>query len=223
MTTVACIVPARAGSRRIRDKNLERVGARSLLERAVDVAIAACGSVLVSTDDERYAEHALAAGATVPGLRPAALATDTATTDDVVHHALISWCDPEVEIVVVLQPTSPFTVAADVAGVIEALLAGGAETALTGVRLPPTHAYALVGSDDGLARFIDGSMLGRRTQELPPLHIPSGGVYAAPAARLRAGGRLVVEPVAVVEVPAERAIDIDDPADLDEARRVAAG
>ena len=72
--------------------------------------------VVVSTDSERYAELARAAGAAVPALRPAALATDTTSTDAVVAHAL-GW-RPDADVVVVVQATSPFTTAADLRAVV---------------------------------------------------------------------------------------------------------
>jgi CMP-N-acetylneuraminic acid synthetase len=143
-------------------------------------------------------------------------------TEEVVRHVLLEWCEPDIDSVVVVQPTSPFTSADDVTSTLRALrVNSGAATALTALRLPPTTAYALVEDETGLARFLQPHLLRIRTQDLPPLHAPTGGVYAAPAARLRSGGALVAEPVAIVEVPIERALDVDGPADLNRARRQA--
>lgn len=219
---VVCVIPARAGSKRIPDKNLQEVGGQSLLQRAIATARAACGAVFVSTDSERYADHARAAGATVPSLRPPLLAADDSTTDEVVRHALCEWCDPGVEIVVVLQPTTPFTIPNDVVRAVDALRSSrSAGTALTAVRLPSSVAYALASTGDGLASFVAPQLRATRTQELPRLHAPTGGVYAAPAQRLRDGGPLIQEPIAIVEVPPARALDVDEPDDLRAAREAA--
>jgi CMP-N-acetylneuraminic acid synthetase len=216
---VAAIVPVRAGSRRIVDKNLAEVGGRSLLARAVATAREAFGTVVVSTDSDRYGAAARAAGALVPALRPAALATDDATTDAVVAHAL-GW-RPEATIVVVVQATSPFTTAADLREVVAALDANPhAATAVLARALPREHAYALVAGRDG-ARPVAPDLYDHRSQDLPALWLPTGGAFAAPAARLRAGGPLQVAPFAIVPVPAERALDIDVPADLERARELA--
>ena len=75
--------------------------------------------------------------------------------------------------------------------------------------------------DRGTAVPVAPELYGLRSQELPPLWLPTGGAFAAPAARLRAGGPLQQAPFAVVAVPDERGIDIDEPADLARARAVA--
>jgi CMP-N-acetylneuraminic acid synthetase len=216
---VTAIVPVRAGSRRIVDKNLAEVGGRSLLARAVQTAREAFGTVVVSTDSERYGAAARAAGAVVPALRPAALATDDATTDAVVAHAL-GW-RPEATIVVVVQATSPFTTAADLRNVVAALDARpDAATAVLARALPREHAYALVEGEDG-ALPLACDLYDRRSQDLPALWLPTGGAFAAPAARVRAGGPLQAAPFAIVPVPADRALDIDVPADLERAQELA--
>lgn len=217
--SVAAIVPVRAGSRRITDKNLAEVGGRTLLARAVTTAIEAFGAVVVSTDSERYADVARAAGAAVPALRPALLATDSTPMDAVVAHAL-EW-RPTAEIAVVVQATSPFTTADDLRAVVAALTtAPAAATALLARALPRAVAFALADGDGGAVPLAP-ELYDRRSQDLPALWLPTGGAFAAAAARLRAGGPLQLAPFAIVEVPEARALDIDDPADLARARELA--
>src|ERR1700722_13283458 len=149
---VACIVPARSGSTRIPDKNLAEVNGETLLHHAISTAIAAFGCALVSTDSDRYASLARDAGAWVPALRPAALASDEATMDSVVNHAVTEWVPPACDVVVVVQPTSPFTIPEDLHRVTDLLrTTPGALSALTATRLQSHCAFALVGTDDGLA------------------------------------------------------------------------
>lgn len=107
-----CVIPARGGSKGIPRKNLRRVAGRPLLVWTVEQALACRGEldVVVSTDDPEIAALAAQAGALVPFLRPAALATDTAASEPVVAHALGWWRgahggDPDA--VLLLQPTSP--------------------------------------------------------------------------------------------------------------------
>jgi N-acylneuraminate cytidylyltransferase len=216
------VIPVRAGSKRLPEKNLARVGGRTLLERAVHTALGAFGAVTVSTDSALYARVAEDAGAIVPALRPPALATDTATTDAVVQHVLTEW-HPDAATVVVVQATSPFTTSADLVAVVEALTrTPRAASALLVTALPAVVAYALAGGADDLATPLAPDCYDRRSQDLPALWLPSGGAFAAPAARVRDGGPLQQAPFAVVPVPEERAIDIDDAADLARARELAA-
>jgi CMP-N-acetylneuraminic acid synthetase len=80
----AAIIPARGGSERLPRKNLARVGALTLVEHAIASA-AACDEAWVSTDDDEIAAVAARAGARVI-MRPAHLATGTASTESAVQH-----------------------------------------------------------------------------------------------------------------------------------------
>ena len=219
---ILCLIPARSGSRRIIDKNLQTVGGRSLLERSIATALEAFGRVLVSTDSTRYAEIARRAGADVPGLRPAELASDAASTDDVIIHVLNTWDDRGAEILVLVQATSPFTTPTDLHSVVAALrVHPHAACALTVTRVPATHGALLIESEEG-ARFMDETLASLPTQAVPPLAIPTGAAYAARVSRLRAGGALVTPPLALVHVDPALAIDIDDESDLARARELTA-
>lgn len=209
---VCCVVPARSGSQRIVDKNLQIVGGVTLLERAVATARAAFGCVLVSTDSPRYASIATDAGATVPGLRPAELATAESTTDDVVRHVLQHWA-PEAKIVVVVQTTSPFTEAQDLLTCVARLDDPTIESSLTVVAAPPGAAYVLIGTSEHVA-FGMPEMATLRTQDVPPLWMPTGGAFASRAEAVRCGKPLVRPRIAAAPVDSDRSLDIDTPDDL---------
>src|SRR5581483_8564650 len=213
---IFCVVPARSGSTRVRDKNLALVGGSSLLERAVRVGRAAVGRVYVSTDSERYAEIARRAGADVPALRPAALASSDVPMDPVVAHALGAWGSRSSELVLVVQPTAPFTTVDDLVAVVDAYDdAPGAASAVTAVTVPPTTAFTLVSGPDGTGVPLVPSLFDRRTQDVPPLANATG------AARVAAGGPLVEPPIALAFVDPTRAIDVDDEDDLARAQELA--
>jgi len=109
---ILVIIPARGGSKRLPGKNLMRLGDKPLISWTIDlsVKINEISEVLVSTDDESIAKIARELKVTVPWLRPKDLATDTATSVDVVLHAL-NWYEIEkgpVGAIILMQPTSPF-------------------------------------------------------------------------------------------------------------------
>lgn len=219
---VFCVVPARAGSTRVPDKNLARVGGVTLLERAIHASLAAVGRVFVSTDSERYAAIARAAGASVPGLRPAELATGDTPMDPVVTHALTEWGDARSELVLLVQPTAPFTTADDLVAVVAAFDgAPGAASAVTAVPLAATTAFALVAGPDGLAAPLVPALFDRRTQDIPPLANATGSAFVAPAARVRTGGPLLIPPIALAYVDPDHAVDVDDAEDLARAQELA--
>ena len=87
---VLALVPARGGSKGLPRKNLRCLNGYPLIQWSIDIALACkeIDSVIVSTDDEQIAAVANAAGAEVPFMRPSNLAEDTASTIDVIIHAL---------------------------------------------------------------------------------------------------------------------------------------
>ncbi len=219
---ILCLVPARSGSTRIPDKNVQVLDGCTLLARAIRTGRQAFGRVLVSTDSQRYADEARDAGAEVRDLRPARLAASDTPIDAVIQHVLSSWSDDRAEILVLVQPTSPFTSVSDLTSVVRALDENpAAVSALTAVAVAPTAAFVLAAAEDGLARALAPQFSQWRTQDLPPLAMPTGGAFAARIARLAAGGPLVAEPIALVLVDQARALDIDEPSDLARARRQA--
>lgn len=106
------IIPARGGSKRLPRKNIKPLLGKSLIRRAVERALAAkvFSRLIVSTDDPEIADEALSAGAEVPFLRPAALATDQAGSVDVLCHAVGELLDVSLyqeAVICLMQPTSP--------------------------------------------------------------------------------------------------------------------
>lgn len=225
-------VPARGGSRGLPGKNLCEVGGRSLVARAVDAGLAFLestgvdGRVVVDTDDERIAEEGRRAGAAVPFLRPAHLATDEARSLDVVLHAadrLEADAGP-IETVILLQPTSPLRVADDIAACWRVYDPGVRPSVVSVVELghPPELTMRL--DADGHVRYAFGAPLaGVRRQELEPAFRPNGAVYIDALAFLRQERSFVVEGRTVaVPMPAARSIDIDEAFDLELARAIVA-
>ncbi len=111
---LTAIIPVRGGSKGIPGKNLRRVGNDSLLERTIKFAknSARIDRIIVSTDDAAMHEIASRHGVQSPSLRPAHLATASATSSDVVEHVLTE-CAVTGGYILLLQVTSPFRRLAD--------------------------------------------------------------------------------------------------------------
>ena len=99
------LIPARGGSKGVPKKNIRMICGKPLIAWTIERAFQSelLDTVVVSTDDEEIAETAKYYGAEVL-MRPAYLATDTASTQDVMVHALQQ---KPADILVLLQPTSP--------------------------------------------------------------------------------------------------------------------
>lgn len=106
MKNIVAIIPARAGSKGLKNKNIIDLCGKPLMAYAIEAALKSevFSRVIVSTDSERYAEIAKDYGAEVM-MRDEELASDTATTYMVVENILKKMGD--IDYFVLLQPTSP--------------------------------------------------------------------------------------------------------------------
>ncbi len=104
---IIAIIPARSGSKGIRHKNILRLNNKTLLEIAVLQAkkVNAIEDILISSDSEEYCTIAKKAGCNCLGLRPTSLSGDKIKTIEVLKDIIKSI--PEVETILLLQPTSP--------------------------------------------------------------------------------------------------------------------
>jgi CMP-N-acetylneuraminic acid synthetase len=139
------LVPARDGSKRITGKNLRLVGGIPLVGWAVRTGLAAAAvladgphRVVCSTDDDAIAATALAWGAEVIR-RPSVLASDDASSAAVALDALYELGGEAgpFETLVLLQPTSPLTDAADVVAAVDRHHASGGVPATSVVGVHP--------------------------------------------------------------------------------------
>jgi len=211
---IVAVVPARCGSKGVPDKNVARVGGRSLLELAVAVGMATprVDRVLVSTDSPAYEAEALAAGAESLGLRPAELAGDNVKTVDVILD-LVERLLPAPETIVLLQPTAPLRSAADISACLE-LLEAGADAACSVCRLEEPHPYKLkrISAAGLLEPFIDGTSSEIPRQQLPPAYRLNGAVYAVRTHAMQAAHSLLPPRTAAYEMAC--GINVDTVQDL---------
>lgn len=109
------LIPARGGSKGIPRKNIKKLKGKPLIQYSIDVARKLTGdeNICVSTDDQEIIEVVEKCGLTVPFIRPAYLALDTAVTNDVICHALNFYKNKGIvyDNIVLLQPTSPLRTA----------------------------------------------------------------------------------------------------------------
>lgn len=211
MTAVA-VVPARGGSRRLPGKNLVEVAGKPLLVHTIDQALAAraIDEVLVSTDDAAIAAVARAAGARVID-RPAELASDHATSESAVLHALDARGGADPEVVVLLQATSPVRRPHDIDTAVALVLDGGADSAFSAV---PGHVWLWEETPDGVRSVSYDWRARPRSQDAAPQLLEDGSIYVTRAALLRATGNRLGGRIAAHRMAAESAIDLDEAAQL---------
>ncbi len=179
---VLCIIPARSGSKGLKDKNIRELAGKPLLAWPVCCARDSkyIDRVIVSTDSDKYAAIARQYQADVPFLRPTRLAQDTTTTIDVVDD-LLNRLQESYDILVLLEPTSPLTEANDVDIALESLIASWEKTdAVVGVtqEIKSHPAYLLTLDDDNKIHSLNSDFSKAvRRQELSTVYRMDGTLY----------------------------------------------
>ena len=217
---VVAVIPARGGSKGVPGKNTAPVGGVPLVARAVAAALAAgIADVRVSTDDAAIAAIARAAGAGVID-RPADLAADTASSEAALLHALdvLAGEGIEPEVLAFLQATSPFTEPDALGHAVRRVLAGEADSVFAAFE---TSAFLWRATPEGAAGVNHDASFRPRRQDREAHFQETGAFYVLRIAgfrqaRFRFFGRIAMQPVA-----ADRALEVDSPAELALARLLA--
>ena len=182
---VLAVVPARGGSKGIPLKNLREVGGRSLVALVGDVVakVPEIDRAVVSTDHEAIAKAAEDAGIAAPFRRPEALSGDRIGDVDVLSHALEATEAIDglrYDIVVMLQPTSPLRIAADISATIKMLAEGNWDSVWTvSVSDSKSHPLKQLTVTGGALDYYDprgAEILAR--QQLQPVYHRNGIAYA---------------------------------------------
>lgn len=182
------VIPARGGSKRIPRKNIRSFHGVPMIQRAIELVIAADieAEVVVSTDDEEIASLALAAGA-LPLPRPVALADDHAGTTPVVAHAVEEMELSDEVPVCCLYATVPLLQAERLRQGFERLQAETTiEFVFAAQQFDTAPQRALRRDADGEISPFLPEFAEQRTQDMEPLYHDAGQFYWARAATWRA-------------------------------------
>lgn len=177
MPTVLALIPARAGSKALVDKNIRPVAGKPMLVHSIEHAKASSliNRVIVSTDSPAYAEIAKAAGAEIPFLRPAEISRDRSTDLEAFTHAL-EWLREHAEklpdICVHLRPTSPFRDVADIDAIIQILIDNPQIDSVRSVAKAPAPPFKMwfLGEDNMLEPVVKTSI--KDAHNLPRQALP---------------------------------------------------
>lgn len=183
------LIPARGGSKGIPHKNRKLLGGKPLIGYAIDAARAVALSevdICVSTDDEEIIRVVEEYGLEVPFRRPDELAQDGSGTYEVILHALDFYAkqDVQYDVVVLLQPTSPFRTGVHIAEAMN-LYSPDCDMVVSVVEAKSNPYYVMFEEDrEGfLQHLLKGTFVCR--QECPTVYEYNGAVYVMNVAALR--------------------------------------
>lgn len=214
------VIPARGGSKRLPRKNVLPLAGKPLICWTIEAALQTGlnARILVTSDDEeilsiasRYADQGV-----IAHKRPAALATDTATTVDALIEAIESEQEASrqtPDAVILLQPTSPLRTARDILDAVDTFQEGGCKDSVVSV-CEVDHPTAWVGVIEEGTKLSGIDLSGKRSQDYQKEYRLNGAVYVARTNVLLKRRSLFTESLKASVMPRARSFDIDEEIDF---------
>ncbi|MBB6714603.1 cytidylyltransferase domain-containing protein [Clostridium gasigenes] len=178
---ILAIIPARSGSKGLKDKNIKLLNGKPLIAYTIGAAINSnvFEDVIVSTDSVKYADISKEYGADVPFLRGESLASDIATTEAVVIDTIekLKLINKEYDYFVILQPTSPLRDSNNIKEAIDLLLDNDLKSVVSVSKAEHSLTiYNTLKEDLSLEGFLKKSD-NKRRQELDTYYRINGAIY----------------------------------------------
>jgi CMP-N-acetylneuraminic acid synthetase len=211
------IIPARGGSRGIPRKNIKSLCGRPLIYYTINAAKKSkyLNDFVVTTDDETITEIAEKYGAKTIK-RPPALAKDDTPMASVVSHAINFYENdgPKVDIIILLQPTSPLRSSEDIDRALKLLGDSGADAVISVYRVSDSHPARMYTLDSGRLIPCEPKLQFRRRQDLPPVYLRNGALYIIKSSVFMKKNSFFVKNTYAYIMPRERSINIDEEIDV---------
>jgi CMP-N,N'-diacetyllegionaminic acid synthase len=211
---VLYIIPARGGSKGLPNKNIRLLENKPMIAYSIIAAQKSNykGTIVVSTDSKKIATIAKEYGAEVPFMRPPELASDTATSMDVIFHAINYYKERNIhfDVVVLLQPTSPLRISEDINNAMKKFINENAE-AIVGVCEAEHHPLwsNTLPENGSMKNFLSESIKGLNRQQLPIYYRLNGAIFISKTDTLYKEKTFIHENTFSYIMPNERSIDID--------------
>ena len=217
---VLALIPARGGSKGLPRKNIREVKGKPLIGWSIECAQRSqyIDRLIVSTDDEEIAAVCRQYGAEVPFVRPAALASDTATSMDVILHAL-DWVAREesYDYLVLLEPTSPLRTVRDIDTALARLDQSEAESIIGVARQEAAHPRfsARINAQGRLEPYLQDRGGSIRRQDLEDVYFLEGTIYISRVAALRDKRSFYHDQTLPYVVERYQQFEVDEEMDID--------
>jgi CMP-N,N'-diacetyllegionaminic acid synthase len=206
------VIPARGGSKGLPGKNIKKLMGKPLIHYTIEAArtLFSDEQIIVSTDDLDIKSCAEQTGLNVPFIRPAELATDTASTIEVLLHALkVSEANQYVpDALILLQPTSPLRNSQHIEEAMN--LFNETIDMVVSVKETESNPYYVL-FEENENGFLKKSKAGNftRRQDCPKVWEYNGAIYIINVQSLKNVGHLNFDKVIKYEMKKEHSVDID--------------
>ena len=219
------IIPARAGSKGIFEKNIQLIGNKPMIQFTIEAALANFNAenLIITSDDQKVLDITEQLGLKIPFKRPDELSTDTTSSIDVINHVL-QWHQTEYNSlpknIILLQPTSPFRDANDIRLAVEKFNQSSSKTLISATDSAQHPGDFIFKGQNGQFKrleFIKGAL---NRQSYPEVLFIDGGIYISEVTHFLKTQDLIGDDPEVYKTGPYNAIDIDTPFDLEIARAI---
>ncbi len=212
------IIPARAGSKGIKNKNVSLLAGKPLISYSIEAALSAhCfEEIVITTDCEKVKHIAQEYPVTIID-RPSELSTDLASSLDVITHALnvLAKDNKLSNYFMLLQPTSPLRTSSHIKNAVEQLEKSQKQTLVSISYCEDSPFKTLIrNGTSALSPIRNWSDLTQPRQALPKAYKPNGAIYIAETNSFLDDQILFNKHASFFEMDKESSLDIDAPLDL---------
>ena len=212
---ILAVIPARSGSKSVKDKNIRPLGGRPLIAWSIKAALACrqIDKVIVSTDSDKYAQLAKFYSAEII-MRPAELAQDDTPMIPVLQHAL-NEVKPSADLIVLLDPTSPLRTVKDIELCLEKINLPETDSVVTVTEAEHNPYYVMCQIENDYLHYplIKPSQAIHRRQDAPKVYRLNAGVYVIKKQIIK-DGNIFTAKTRIVKMPQIRSSHIDNELDF---------
>lgn len=213
------IIPARSGSKGLKDKNIKLLNGKPLLAYSIETAIKSkCfDTVFVSTDSKKYAEIAKKYGAEVPFLRSKKNSSDKASAWDAIKETLDNYkaIGKKYDTFMYLQPTSPLRETKDIKNAYKLYrdLKANSIVSVCEANTSPLYCYHLP-KDNNLSKVLNIKNENKRRQDTGSYYTMNGSIYLANVKNFLKTNDIYKNKCYAYIMDKKSSIDIDDKLDF---------
>ena len=213
--TILGLIPARGGSKGLPNKNIRSFLRKPLIAWTIEQALESkyLDRVVVSTDSKPVAQICVMRGAEVPFMRPEELATDEASSIDVINHAIKELKPSTFDYIMLLEPTSPLRETEDIDISINMLISTPDKKAIVSIApLEGKHPdfHVITTADNCIWGFFNTT----RRQDLSEVYCPDGTIYMSDIEALKKWKTFYHDLTLAYVVPRWKGTEIDELPDL---------
>ncbi len=214
------IIPARAGSIRIKGKNKKNFCGKPLITYIIEAAKDSkfLDTIVVNSDDDDILAIATKYKNIKTIKRPIEISKDDSSAIEYVHQTLATLKTEGLlfDIIVILQPTSPLTLSKDIDNTIQLLKDTDADSSVSVMRLDhAVHPIKMkLMKKDKLVAYLEEERGRMAEYELPTIYVRNCSVYATTIESIK-NGKIIGDDCRGYIMPMERCVDINSPIDFD--------